>query len=200
MNCLEVRSIEPGSALLGFEEILMFHNLLEAINVCNICCSWEEGSHTDFSHVVRCLWMHCLKVRSIEPGSAIDCPPCDPDDPRQRFGRRIHAILTSKKSCWYFVMIHAILISKKSCWYFVIIHAVHVLFRWQLNGHGGEGGTLVVEAFPKLCLVAGQDIIEVNFHIFHICQDFASLIEILHFPSIRQGLLLWGNSMWRSAW
>ena len=98
MNCLEVRSIEPGSALLGFEEILMFHNLLETINVCNICCSWEEGSHTDFSHVVRCLWMHCLKVRSIEPGSAIDCPPCDPDDPRQRFGRRMHnAILTSKK-------------------------------------------------------------------------------------------------------
>ena len=37
MNCLEVRSIEPGSALLGFEEILMFHNLLETINVCNIC-------------------------------------------------------------------------------------------------------------------------------------------------------------------
>ena len=26
-----------------------------------------------------------LKVRDIEPGSAIDCPPCDPDDPRQRF-------------------------------------------------------------------------------------------------------------------
>ena len=35
-------------------------------------------------------------------------------------------------------------------------------FRWQLDGHGGEEGTLVVEAFPKLCLVAGEQMIEVR--------------------------------------
>ena len=34
--------------------------------------------------------------------------------------------------------------------------------RWQLDGHGGEEGTLVVEAFPKLCLAAGEQMIEVN--------------------------------------
>ena len=33
--------------------------------------------------------MNFLEVRNIEPGSAIDCPPCDPDDPRQRFGHQI---------------------------------------------------------------------------------------------------------------
>ena len=32
--------------------------------------------------------MNCFEVRNIEPGSAIDCPPCDPDDPRQRFGHQ----------------------------------------------------------------------------------------------------------------
>ena len=53
----------------------------------------------------------CVAARDLQPGSPIDCPPCDPADPRQL---------------------------------------------WQLHGHAGEEGSLVLEAFPKLCLVAGD--------------------------------------------
>ena len=59
------------------------------------------------------------------------------------------------------------------------IRSTKKLFRWQLDGHGGEEGTLVVEAFPKLCLVAGQDMVEVDFHNSYLsrfcmpCRDFA---------------------------
>ena len=30
---------------------------------------------------------------------------------------------------------------------------------WQLHGHAGDEGSLVLEAFPKLCLVAGDQVI-----------------------------------------
>ena len=62
---------------------------------------------------------------------------------------------------------------------------IEKILRWQLDGHGGEEGTLVVEAFPKLCLVAGQDMVEVDSHISYLsrfcksCRDFANLVEIL---------------------
>ena len=48
---------------------------------------------------------------------------------------------------------------------FLIIEILYLSanLRWQLDGHGGEEGTLVVEAFPKLCLVAGDQMIEVRF-------------------------------------
>ena len=141
--------------------------------------------------------MKCLEVRNIEPGSAIDCPPCDPNDPRQRFGHQ--------KLCHSHVL-ELLLIFHQSVGSLMDIEEKREhkknkknrkkLFRWQLDGHGGEEGTLVVEAFPKLCLVAGQDMVEVDFHISYLsrfcisCRDFACLVEILHFPSIRQGLSL----------
>ena len=84
-------------------------------------------------------------MRDIEPGSAIDCPPCDPDDPRQRS----HS-LTSVKH----------LPSVKGSLIEILYLSANL--RWQLDGHGGEEGTLVVEAFPKLCLVAGDQMIEVK--------------------------------------
>ena len=58
--------------------------------------------------------MNWFEVRNIEPGSAIDCPPCDPDDPRQRF---------APISCFRTV---------------VDISSIS----WQLDGHGGEKGTI----------------------------------------------------------
>eukprot|EP00092_Neocalanus_flemingeri_P082685 GFUD01103630.1.p1 GENE.GFUD01103630.1~~GFUD01103630.1.p1 ORF type:complete len:172 (+),score=41.57 GFUD01103630.1:73-588(+) len=57
----------------------------------------------------------CVAARSMDPGSPVDCPPCDSEDPRQR---------------------------------------------WILDGHAGEEGTLVMETYPKLCLVVGQDMME----------------------------------------
>ena len=51
----------------------------------------------------------------MEPGSPIDCPPCDPEDPQQR---------------------------------------------WVLGGHAGEEGTLVLETYPKLCMVVGEDMVQ----------------------------------------
>ena len=51
----------------------------------------------------------------MDPGSRVDCPPCDPEDPQQRL---------------------------------------------ILDGHAGEEGTLVLETYPKLCLVVGPDMVQ----------------------------------------
>ena len=58
---------------------------------------------------------------------------------------------------------------------------IEKILRWQLDGHGGVEGSLVVEAFPKLCLVAGQDMVEVDFHISYLsrlsCKRFCMILH-----------------------
>merc|ERR1719342_384698 len=104
-----------GLDLKGFQSTVQFTDMqvhsLKPSGGTDMQFLYQDGLIRGFGDAAG----RCVSVRDIEHGSAIDCPPCNPDDPRQR---------------------------------------------WQLDGHGGEEGTLVVEAFPKLCLAAGDQMVE----------------------------------------